>query len=82
MGEADVALQLRISRVNGEFAMNGAPFNPPTVPVLLQILSSAQTPQALLPPGSVFELPANKVIEINIPGGGNVSFYLSTPICC
>jgi iron transport multicopper oxidase len=58
--------------------MNGVPFKPPTLPVLLQILSGAQSPQDLLPPGSVYALPPNKVIEINIPGtsvaqGGPVS---------
>ncbi|PAV19621.1 laccase [Pyrrhoderma noxium] len=76
VGQADVSLQLRISRANGQFAVNGAPFNPPDVPVLLQILSGVQDPQDLLPPGSVYGLPANKVIEINIPGGGNHPFHL------
>ena len=59
--------------------MNGSPFNPPDVPVLLQILSGVQDPQDLLPPGSVYGLPANKVIEINIPGGGNVSVLIVLP---
>jgi iron transport multicopper oxidase len=63
------------------FTMNGAIFTPPTVPVLLQILSGAHTAQELLPPGSLYELPPNKVIELSLPGtgveiGGPVSFQL------
>ncbi|KAH8093244.1 laccase 1 [Cristinia sonorae] len=53
----------------GEFTINGATFVPPTVPVLLQILSGAQTAQDLLPTGSVFPIPGNSVIEISMPGG-------------
>lgn len=44
-------------------------FLPPSVPVLLQILSGAKAAQDLLPSGSVYTLPPNKVIEISIPGG-------------
>lgn len=44
-------------------------FVPPTAPVLLQVLSGAQAAQDLLPSGSVYTLPPNKVIEISIPGG-------------
>ncbi|KAJ6590849.1 laccase 2 [Mycena sp. CBHHK59/15] len=44
-------------------------FIPPTAPVLLQILSGAQSAQDLLPDGSVYTLPPNKVVEISIPGG-------------
>jgi iron transport multicopper oxidase len=52
-----------------KFTINGATFIPPTAPVLLQILSGARTAQDLLPPGDVYVLPPNKVIEISIPGG-------------
>jgi iron transport multicopper oxidase len=44
-------------------------FVPPSAPVLLQILSGAQAAQNLLPAGSVYSLPPNKVIEVSIPGG-------------
>jgi iron transport multicopper oxidase len=47
--------------------MNGASFFPPTLPVILQILSGVQSAQDLLPAGSVYTLPPNKVIEISIP---------------
>jgi len=70
-GAADVNLNLDIafSFTNLQFTVNNATFKPPTVPVLLQILSGAQTAQDLLPPGSIYVLPPNKVIEISIPGG-------------
>ncbi|KAF6760802.1 laccase [Ephemerocybe angulata] len=63
------------------FKMNGVSFTPPSVPVLLQILSGAQQAQDLLPTGSVYSLPPNKVIELSIPGtiagqGGPHPFHL------
>ena len=51
------------------FQVNGVTFESPTVPVLLQILSGAQTAQQLMPTGSVYVLPKNAVIELSIPGG-------------
>ncbi|KAK7443246.1 laccase [Stygiomarasmius scandens] len=64
----------------GLFSINDTPFNPPNVPVLLQILSGAQKAQDLLPPGSVYGLPLNKTIEINLFGnnaaGGPHPFHL------
>ncbi|KAJ7171277.1 yellow laccase [Mycena filopes] len=69
-GGADVKLNLAIALdANGHFTFGGASFTSPTAPVLLQILSGAQSAQDLLPPGSVYTLPPNKVIEISIPGG-------------
>lgn len=70
VGNADVSLQLNITRLaNGNFEVNNASFVPPDVPVLLQILSGARSVDQLLPKGSVYLLPPNKVIEINMPGG-------------
>ncbi|KAJ6496186.1 yellow laccase [Mycena sanguinolenta] len=70
-GGADVVLNLQITldTTNFRFAINNVSFVPPTAPVLLQILSGTQAAQNLLPKGSVIELPANKVIEVSIPGG-------------
>jgi iron transport multicopper oxidase len=70
-GAADVNLNLDIqfNLQELEFTVNNASFIPPTVPVLLQIISGASTPQELLPPGDVYVLPPNKVIEISMPGG-------------
>ncbi|KAG6886979.1 hypothetical protein C0995_002592, partial [Termitomyces sp. Mi166 len=65
LGAADVPLNLAIAFdfASNKFSVNGASFVPPTVPVLLQILSGAKTAQDLLPPGSIYTLPRNKVIE-------------------
>ncbi|RPD52896.1 hypothetical protein L227DRAFT_596513 [Lentinus tigrinus ALCF2SS1-6] len=68
-GGADVNLNLNLSFNGTEFFINGAPFIPPTIPVMLQILSGNLKAQTLLPPGSVYNLPLNSVIEVSIPGG-------------
>lgn len=71
VGAADVNINLDIEFVFStlHFTVNGATFAPPTLPVLLQILSGVHTAQDLLPTGSVYVLPPNKVIELSIPGG-------------
>nr|AFD97050.1 laccase 1 [Coprinus comatus] len=69
IGTADVNLNLAIGFTGTRFTINGASFDPPTAPVLLQILSGARTAQELLPPGSVYTLPPNSVIELTLPGG-------------
>jgi iron transport multicopper oxidase len=82
VGGADVNLNLQIAYTNNQYTINGAPFTPPSVPVLLQIMSGASQPNDLLPSGSVISLPPNKVIEISIPGGakdGPVSIESNTP---
>nr|AFE48786.2 yellow laccase [Stropharia aeruginosa] len=70
-GAADVNLNLDIqfSFTDLKFTVNGATFVPPTAPVLLQIMSGAMTAASLLPAGSVYVLPPNKVVEISMPGG-------------
>ncbi|KAF9049324.1 laccase [Hymenopellis radicata] len=65
-GGADVVLNMTLGFSGGRFTINGVSFIPPTMPVLLQILSGAQTAQDLLPSGSVYTLPPNKVIEVNL----------------
>ncbi|KAK0205756.1 laccase [Desarmillaria ectypa] len=80
-GGADVSLNLALAFdiSTFRFTVNGASFIPPTAPVLLQILSGANSAQNLLPSGSVYTLPPNKVIEISIPGlavGGPHPFHL------
>ena len=54
---------------NGAFEVNGVTFEPPTVPVLLQILSGASNASDLLPAGSIYGLSPNKSVELTIPGG-------------
>ncbi|KAJ7795666.1 laccase [Mycena olivaceomarginata] len=70
-GGADVAINIVISLdfTSFTFEINGVSYTSPTVPVLLQVLSGAQSATDLLPSGSVFTLPANSVVELSIPGG-------------
>ncbi|KAJ7785368.1 laccase 3 [Mycena maculata] len=79
-GGADININLSIDLdyAIGKYLVNGVPFTPPSVPVLLQILSGAQAAQNLLPSGSVYALPPNKVVEVSIPGqsGGPHTFYV------
>lgn len=71
IGGADVLLNLNLAfnGASSEFSINGYIFTPPTVPVLLQILSGAQLATDLLPSGSVYVLPPNIVVELSIPAG-------------
>ncbi|KAF9031709.1 laccase 1 [Hymenopellis radicata] len=81
-GGADVVLNLTMGVDLGtrRFTMNGVSFVPPTAPVLLQILSGASPATDLLPSGSLYLLPPNKVIEVVIDGlghsGGPHPFHL------
>ncbi|KAF5323633.1 hypothetical protein D9758_017077 [Tetrapyrgos nigripes] len=68
VGGVDVAINLAVTFA-GQFAVNGATFIPPTVPVLLQILSGAQSANDLLPAGSVYNLPLNSTVELSLPAG-------------
>jgi len=52
---------------------------PPTVPILLQILSGTTSAIDLLPSGSIYALPLNSVIQLSIPGileGSSHPFHL------
>ena len=51
--------------------MNGATFAPPSVPVLLQIMSGAHSASDLLPAGNVYALPSNATIELSFPATFN-----------
>ncbi|KAG6853342.1 hypothetical protein C0991_005169 [Blastosporella zonata] len=82
VGGADVVLLLNMSvDFNAVpfpvFLLNNVSYVPPNVPALLQILSGAQTAQDLLPHGSYYKLPRNKVVELTIPG---TSFDLGGPV--
>ncbi|KAF8131813.1 laccase [Boletus edulis] len=68
IGKADVTLQLSPGmNSSGYFTFGNTSFDNPSVPVLLQILSGARQASELLPSGSVYTLPPNKVIEISFP---------------
>ena len=79
IGKADVNLVLSLGFTSQlYFTLGGVSYVSPTVPVLLQILSGARQASQLLPNGSVYTLPPNKVIEISFPNatgppGGPVS---------
>lgn len=64
-----INLNLAFNATSVLFSINGVTYVPPTVPVLLQILSGAQTAQDLLPPGSIYTLPRDKIVEVSIPAG-------------
>nr|BAI66140.1 laccase [Pleurotus salmoneostramineus] len=68
LGAADINIPLNFAfdAANALFAVNNFTFVPPNVPVLLQILSGAHTPQDLLPSGSVYTLERNKVVELTL----------------
>lgn len=66
---AVVGLAFDIALNGTSFEVNGVTFTPPSVPVLLQVLSGVSAAADVLPSGSVYSLPSNSVIEINIPGG-------------
>ncbi|KAI0792234.1 laccase [Abortiporus biennis] len=70
-GGVDKAINLAVAfdGANLDFTVNGETFVPPTVPVLLQIMSGASSAQSLLPSGLVYEVPGNAVVELSIPGG-------------
>ncbi|KAG0704573.1 laccase [Suillus ampliporus] len=69
-GRADINLMLVANNTGGVFSINGVAYKPPTVPVLLQILSGAQDAADLMPGGSVIVLEANKVVELTMVTGG------------
>ncbi|KAF7790127.1 hypothetical protein EIP86_001079 [Pleurotus ostreatoroseus] len=73
-GGADktIPLALSFNFTDFRFLINNASFTPPTMPVLLQILSGAKKAQELMPKGSVIGLPKNSVIELIIPPGNAV----------
>jgi hypothetical protein len=60
--------------------VNGVSFQPPTVPVLLQILSGAQNASDLLPSGSVYGLEPGKSVELTIPALALAGPVSSVPI--
>lgn len=81
-GGADVVLNLDLGFNGTQFTINGVNFQPPSTPVLLQILSGQQSAQELMPTGGVFPLPRNKTIELSIPPGlaaGNPVSYIPSP---
>ncbi|KAG6335799.1 hypothetical protein ID866_3295 [Astraeus odoratus] len=65
-GNADINIKLVANNTEGMYYINGVFYKPPTVPVLLQILSGAQNAADLMPNGSVISLEPNKVVEVTV----------------
>jgi iron transport multicopper oxidase len=72
-GGADIDLHFNIifNTTDQRFWVNGATFIPPSVPVLLQILSGAGSAQELLPSGSIYVLPRGKSVEVSLTGSSS-----------
>ncbi|KAG5641679.1 hypothetical protein DXG03_004443 [Asterophora parasitica] len=70
--DVNINLDITIDWDSLRFLVNNVSYWAPNVPILLQILSGAKTAQELLPSGSIFTLPRNKVIEVTVPGGAAV----------
>ncbi|KAJ7509112.1 laccase [Mycena galericulata] len=70
-GEADIKINLDIGfdAALVRLTVNGNIYAPPSIPVLLQILSGAVNAHDIMPNGSVFSLPRDKLVEVTIPGG-------------
>ncbi|OJA19190.1 hypothetical protein AZE42_10704 [Rhizopogon vesiculosus] len=68
-GKADINLKMIVNNTGGMYSINNVSYKPPTVPVLLQILSGAQEAADLLPTGSFYVLEANKVVELTLTAG-------------
>ncbi|KAG6334761.1 hypothetical protein ID866_4327 [Astraeus odoratus] len=68
VGKADVNINLEILLPSTDYTVNGVSWaGQEELPILLQILSGAGNASQLLPKGSVYELPHNRVIEISMP---------------
>ncbi|PIL30421.1 transporter [Ganoderma sinense ZZ0214-1] len=86
VGGVDYALNLQLgfpqhprkATAPANFTVNGVPFESPSVPVLLNILSGAARAQDLLPKGNVYTLPRNASVELTIPHTtiGSHAFHL------
>ncbi len=80
-GGVDLALNMAFDFNGTNFFVNNATFDPPPIPVLLQILSGKRAAQDLLPLGSVYPLPSHSSIEITFPAtsrapGGPHPFHM------
>lgn len=67
--DVNVRLDFGFDLLALKYTVNGTAYKPPTVPVLLQIMSGAKTASELLPQGSLVKLPRNAVVEVTVPGG-------------
>jgi len=71
IGKADVNINFDINLIDTQYTMNNVSWVNPSAPILLQILNGKMHPSQIMPPGTVYELPPNKVIELSIPANKN-----------
>ncbi|KAF8485121.1 laccase C [Russula ochroleuca] len=71
-GSADRNITLDVTNNGTRFFVNNASFEDPSVPILLQILSGAQSVEDLVPAGSIYGLTRGDVVELTIPAGAVV----------
>ncbi|EJD08221.1 laccase [Fomitiporia mediterranea MF3/22] len=72
----NITLTTSLDLTTGLHLINGIAYEPPKIPILLQVLSGVTDPRKLLPKGSVIGLPRNKVIQVELPGGFPHPFHL------
>jgi hypothetical protein len=72
VGGADVVINLDIDfdyKTTERYLINNVTFQPPLFLYCFKFLSGARKASELLPNGSLFTLPPNKVVELSIPPG-------------
>ncbi|OCH87174.1 laccase 2 [Obba rivulosa] len=71
-GAIDASFNLALAFNGANFTIDNVSFVPPTVPVLLQILSGVQDAHDIMPIGSVFNISLDQSVQISfpIPPGG------------
>lgn len=62
--EVKIHLEMGKNMTDFNFLINGAQYMPPSIPILLQILSGAVSPWQIEPRGSVYTLPKDRLVEI------------------
>ena len=67
--EPDIKINLVLGKnmTSYNYLMNGVQYTPPDTPVLLQLLSGKTHAIDILPKGSIYALPRNKIVEVSMP---------------
>lgn len=76
-GDINLNLNYAMDQTKRIFTINNKTFVPPTVPVLLQILTGT-SPFELLPEGSVYVLPRNQSVSVSFTGDADIT---DGPVC-
>jgi len=67
--EPDIRINLVLNKnmTNYNYLINGAQYYPPDTPILMQLLSGKTQALDLIPSGSIYTLPRNKIVEVSMP---------------